>query len=84
MGPKSRAGSRLFGDEKTGRHEGANVVEQRARIDVEFGGEFLVGARLVQAESQDAHPERRCERSCPALLLRLIGVFPRGHNDSIG
>ena len=47
----------LLGDEEPGGDQGADVVQDRARVAAEPLGQLLVGQRLVEAEPQDAHAQ---------------------------
>jgi hypothetical protein len=75
--------SRLFRNQEPGVYEGSDVVEQCSRVHSELVGKLLVRAGLVQAQPQDAHPERRRECTTATGLLGFVGVIPRAHDDTI-
>ena len=57
QGPPLPAARRV-GLQEPGRAQRADVVQDRRRVLVEAVGELLVGQRLVQAEADDAQPQR--------------------------
>lgn len=65
---------------KTGVHQGPHMVEARCRIDVQQPGKLLVGARMVQAHSENPLAKGRTQARplavyvAPVLLPPLLGM----------
>ncbi len=61
------------------------MVKQSAGVHPELERQLLVGAGLVQAEPQDAHPQRGRQRATSEQLVRVVWVvIPGAHAASIG
>jgi hypothetical protein len=73
--------------EKAGVEEDPGVVVRRRRIALEAVGELLVGQLVVQAEAQDAEPDRaakgfglRCGCRCPIASHHRNGSRANGES----
>ena len=58
--------------EQTAVEQGANVVQARAGVEVEFLSDLPITVRLVEAKTQDPHPQRRRKRPRSRLVTSTI------------